>query len=210
MLALYNGALCPETPVDQTLVTKGLCSNRILPESLRIGDNLKLLGPGALVEARLISRPTLFKAPKLQGESTVKLLSQLHLNQLSLAGEQAAGFSLKRFKQLLSLYCDTLTPTHRRQLDGIVDLEIRPSVRRLGTEAWRGHYQGSHITLTLDEAYFDSDFDSANGLLLGEVLSHFLGLYTTLNHFVQLQLVSYQREGVWKQWPPRIGEQIIL
>ena len=76
----------------------------------------------------------------------------------------------------------------------------------MGQEAWRGHYRGSRITLTVDEAFFDG----ANALLLGEVMSHFLGLYTTLNHFVQLQLVSYQREGVWKQWHPRIGEQVIL
>jgi type VI secretion system protein ImpG len=109
-------------------------------------------------------------------------------------------------KQLLSLYCDPLTASQHRQVEGIVDIDVRQSVRRMGSDAWRGHYRGILITLKIEESFFDG----SNALLLGEVLSHFFSLYTTLNHFVQLQLVSYQREGVWQQWPPRIGEQIIL
>jgi type VI secretion system protein ImpG len=99
-----------------------------------------------------------------------------------------------------------MNPSHLKQLDGLVSLAARSSVKRMGHDAWRGHFRGTHMTLTLDEDYFDG----ANPLLLGDVLSRFLGLYTTPNHFVQLQLQSYQREGVWKQWHPRIGEQVIL
>ena len=85
-------------------------------------------------------------------------------------------------------------------------LEASDTVRRLGSQAWRGHCRGSRLSLTVDENYFNG----ANPLLFGEVLSRFLGLYTSINHFVQLQLISHQREGVWKQWQPRIGEQAIL
>ncbi len=81
-----------------------------------------------------------------------------------------------------------------------------PSVKRMGNESWRGHYRGSKVTVKIYEKFFGG----ANPMLLGEVLSYFFGLYTTLNHFVQLELIRYQREGVWKQWPPRIGERIIL
>ena len=206
MISLYDSALSPAQPVDQTLSTKGLCSNRSLPESLRVGNNLKLLGAGAMVNADIVSRPTLFKGAKLNGESTVKLLSQLHLNQLSIVSAESEAISLTRLKQLLTLYCDPMMASHQRQIEGVVKVEAKSSVRRMGEEAWRGHYRGTTVTLTLEESFFDG----ANALLLGEVLSHFFGLYTTLNHFVQLQFVSYQREGVWKQWPPRIGEQIIL
>ncbi|ODS25027.1 hypothetical protein AB835_00535 [Candidatus Endobugula sertula] len=206
MISLYDSALSPAQPVDQTLSTKGLCSNRNLPESLRVGNSLKLLGAGAMVDADIVSRPTLFKGAKLNGESTVKLLSQLHLNQLSIVSAESEAISLTRLKQLLSLYCDPMTASHQRQIEGIIEVGAKPSVRRMGADAWRGHYRGTAVTLTIEESFFDG----ANALLLGEVLSHFFGLYTTLNHFVQLQFVSYQREGVWKQWPPRIGEQIIL
>lgn len=223
MISLFDANLSPANPVDQTLSTKGLCNNRELPESLRIGNTLKLLGAGAMVDARLVSRPTLFKGAQLNNESTVKLLSQLQLNQLSLVGSASGSsrgngtdwladdtniqkMSLRRFKQLLHLYCDPMTASHRRQIDGIKHIHTQASVRRMGADAWRGHYRGTVMTLTIEESFFDG----ANPLLLGDIISQFLGLYTTLNHFVQLQFVSYQREGVWKQWPPRIGEQIIL
>ncbi len=206
MVSLYDSCLSMAQPIDQTLSAKGLCSNRELPESLRIGNTLKLLGAGAMVNADIVSRPTLFKGAKLDSESTVKLLSQLHLNQLSLISASSERISLTRLKHLLGLYCDPMSASHRRQIEGIVDVVTTLSVRRMGAEAWRGHYRGTAMTLTIEESFFDA----ANPLLFGEVLSHFFGLYTTLNHFVQLQFVSYQREGVWKQWPPRIGEQIIL
>lgn len=220
MVSLFDADLSPANPIDQTLSTKGLCNNRELPESLRIGNALKLLGAGAMVDATIVSRPTLFKGAQLDNESTVKLLSQLQLNQLSLVGSASGDsaqsahinsaaishLSLKRFKQLLHLYCDPMAASHRRQIEGIKQIHTQASVRRMGADAWRGHYRGTIITLTIEESFFDG----ANPLLLGDVISRFLGLYTTLNHFVQLQFVSYQREGVWKQWPPRIGEQIIL
>ncbi|MCA6061023.1 MULTISPECIES: type VI secretion system baseplate subunit TssF [unclassified Thalassolituus] len=206
MISLQDLDLTPATPVDQTLSVKGLCNNRTLPESLRIGNRLKLTGAGALLDATIITRPSLFRGEGLSGEANINLLSQLHLNFLSLLPEADDGHPLARLKQLIALYSDPQNASHQRQLDGLVNIQAESCVRRMGREAWRGHYRGSRITLTVDEAFFDG----ANALLLGEVMSHFLGLYTTLNHFVQLQLVSYQREGVWKQWHPRIGEQVIL
>ncbi len=205
LIALQDEQLRPATPVDQTLSVKGLCSNRNLAESLRMGDRMQLVGAGALHHAAVVSRPTLFKPARLQGESMVQLLSQLHLNLRSLVRGSASEVQ-QRLHQLLSLYTDPMNPSHLKQLDGLVSLTARSSVKRMGHDAWRGHFRGTHMTLTLDEDYFDG----ANPLLLGDVLSRFLGLYTTPNHFVQLQLQSYQREGVWKQWHPRIGEQVIL
>lgn len=206
MISLYDATLTPAQPVDQTLSAKGLCCNRELPESLLIGNSMKLLGAGAMSNATLVSRPTLFKAAQLNGESTVKLLSQLHLNQLSLMNNESQAVSLDRLKQLLSLYCDPMIASHRRQIEGIKNIESAPSVRRMGNDAWRGHYRGTSVNITVEESLFEG----VNALLLGEVLSHFFGLYTSLNHFVQLNMKSTQREGVWKKWPVRIGEQIIL
>ncbi|HEY7495033.1 MAG TPA: type VI secretion system baseplate subunit TssF [Candidatus Tectomicrobia bacterium] len=41
-------------------------------------------------------------------------------------------------------------------------------------------------------------------------MQHFFALYTSVNAFTQLIIHSHQREGIWKQWPPTAGEQIIL
>ncbi len=84
MIALYDGSLSPAQPVDQTINTKGVCSNRDLPESLRVGDSLKLMGAGAMVNADVVSKPTQFRGAQLAGKSMTKLLSQLQLNQLSI------------------------------------------------------------------------------------------------------------------------------
>lgn len=205
LISLQDQTLCPASPIDQTLSVNGLCSNRNLVESLRIGDRMQLIGAGAMQDAQVVTRPTLFKPARLQGQSMVQLLSQLHLNLRSLVSGDSEQV-LRRLQQLLTLYSDPMNPSHAKQIEGMVAVTARASVKCLGPDAWRGHYRGTHISLTLDEHCFEG----ANPLLLAQTLSHFLGLYTTPNHFVQLQLLSYQREGVWKQWHPRIGEQVIL
>lgn len=206
MIALYDGNLLPGRPVDQTISVRGLCSNRNLPESLRVGDRLKLIGAGAMLDSQVISNATLFKSARLDGQTMVSLLSQLHLNHRQLMDEGTRQRALDNFRRLLHMYSDPLLASHRSQIDGIVDMKATPAVRRTGKDHWRGHYRGTCLTLVVEE----SSFDGANPLLLGEVLSHFLGLYTTMNHFVQLQMMSYQREGIWKQWLPRIGEQVTI
>lgn len=206
MISIQDKNLAPSKPIGQTMSAKGLCSNRSLAESLRVGNKMKLVGAGAMLNARVVSRPTLFKGANLAGESLVQLLSQLHLNQVSLVDNTAGQNPVVNLKKILALYCDPMTPSHQRQIDGIVEIEANASVRRMGDDEWRGHYRGTRLTMTVEETFFDG----ANPLLFAEVLSHFFGLYTTLNHFVQLELVSYQREGIWKQWHPRIGEQVIL
>ncbi len=206
MIALQNAQLLPDTPVDQTMSVKGLCNNRNLPESLRIGNKLKLVGSGALLDATVTSKPTRFKGAHLNGESTLQLLAQLHLNHVSLLDNENGQNPLQRLQQILTLYSDPMSPSQQRQIDGITHIHTFPSVRRMGAEAWRGHFRGTRLELVIDEKFFNG----ANPFLFAEVLSHFFGLYTTLNHFVQVQLISSQREGVWKQWHPRIGEQVIV
>ena len=62
------------------------------------------------------------------------------------------------------------------------------------------------MTLTFDEdAYVGS-----SAFLLASVLDRFLALYASMNSFTQLVIESRQRHGVWKRWPPRVGEQILL
>ncbi|RBO81897.1 type VI secretion system baseplate subunit TssF [Marinomonas aquiplantarum] len=202
-VALYQADFSAAQPIDQTLSIKGLCNNRRLPEALREGQSLQLFGSGPMLNASIMGIPSQFKGAKLDGQNTVKLLSQLSLNLDSLS---AGDSSLASLKQLLRLYCDPLSRSHQRQIDGLVELTTEAVVKRIGGDMWRGHCRGTLLSLLINEDYFSN----SNPLLLGSVLSYFLGLYTSLNHFVQLKLISDQREGVWQQWQPRIGEQVIL
>jgi len=79
-------------------------------------------------------------------------------------------------------------------------------MRRLGREAWRGFCTGHEITLTFDEALYVG----GSALVFAAVLNHFFALYTSVNSFSQLVIHSRQRDGVWKQWPPMAGSQMIL
>ncbi|NQZ12146.1 MAG: type VI secretion system baseplate subunit TssF, partial [Algicola sp.] len=202
-LAIYDGDFTPSQPVDQTIAAKGWCNNRRLPEALRVGQKLQLVGAGPMLTANVVEMPSKFKGASLDGENSIKLLSQLSLN-LHALGEGENRLELLR--QILRLYCDPLALSHTRQLDGLTGMQAVAVVKRIGGQMWRGHCRGTRVSLSINEDYFDG----ANPLLLGCVLSYFFGLYTTLNHFVQLQLISDKREGVWRQWQPRIGEQIIL
>jgi type VI secretion system protein ImpG len=202
-LSIYDTQFKPSQPIDQTLVIKGHCNNRRLPESLRVGQQLQLVGAGAMLDASVVEMVSTFKGASLEGENNIKLLSQLSLNLQALGDGKDR---LELLRQLLHLYCDPLAVSHTRQIDGLMAMKSKAVVKRIGGQMWRGHCRGTLIALTIDEDYFDG----ANPLLLGNVLSFFFGLYTTINHFVQLQLISDKREGVWKQWQPRIGEQVIL
>jgi type VI secretion system protein ImpG len=202
-LSLYDADFSSSQPIDKTLVVKGWCNNRRLPEALRVGQKLQLVGAGPMLNAAIVAMPTKFKGASLEGENNLKLLSQLSLNLHALGeGENR----LEILRQMLRLYCDPMAVSHMRQLDGLTNMQAKSIVKRIGGQMWRGHCRGSRISLSINEDYFDG----ANPLMLGEVLSYFFGLFTSINHFVQLQLISDKREGVWKQWQPRIGEQVIL
>jgi type VI secretion system protein ImpG len=46
--------------------------------------------------------------------------------------------------------------------------------------------------------------------LFASVLERFLGMYTTMNSFVQLVASTAQRKEVMKEWPPRAGQSILI
>jgi type VI secretion system protein ImpG len=79
-------------------------------------------------------------------------------------------------------------------------------VRRIGTEAWRGFCRGTEVTLTFDEEMYAG----SSPFLLAAVLNRFFALYVAVNSFTQLRIVTLQHEGIWHQWSPMAGEQIIL
>jgi type VI secretion system protein ImpG len=56
------------------------------------------------------------------------------------------------------------------------------------------------ITVTINE----DRFQGISPILLGHVLQAYFGLHSSVNVFTQLALVSRQRDGIWKLWPPMI------
>ena len=71
---------------------------------------------------------------------------------------------------------------------------------RADDNAWRGFVRVQRITIEVDE----ERFDGPTALLLGQVLDTYFSMHASINVFTQLVMLSRQREGTWKQWPPNI------
>jgi type VI secretion system protein ImpG len=193
----------PALPQTTTLYAHTLCTNRGLAEQLRAGAVLQteLGAPVSAIVA--LTKPTPQVEPPLGGETLWRVVSQLSVNFLSLS--QFEG-SLKALREILRLYASDAEPATEHQIAGITRMDCRRAVRRTGADAWRGFTRGVEVDLTFDEGAFVG----SSAILLAAVLNRFFGLYASVNAFSQVVVRSAQREGVWKTWPPRAGDQFLL
>jgi len=193
----------PELPPTQTVFAHTLCTNRELALEVPAGARLQIEEAAPLAHIHCVHKPTHPAYPPLQGTTLWALISNLSLNYLSLgAGKE----SLEPLREILRLYSFSDRPSTFQQVNGIVEMECRRVVRRIGHDSWRGFCQGTEVTLTFDEnAYVGS-----GAFLLASVLQRFFSLYTSVNSFAQLVAKSLQREGEWKRWPPVAGDQPVL
>lgn len=187
--------------IDDILAVKALCTNRRLAENLRINDTMTLVGPGPISRAKVISKPTMHKPPSLNSDKPWRLLSNLVLNTTTLETQ-----GLDVLKSILLTYSDEQAKAHFAQVDSIVSIQTERVVRRVGLEGWRGLCRGLAVQIEIDI----TRFDGSSLHLFGEVLNRFMGLYANINSFVECSLTVKQEKGIFKQWPPLAGAQILL
>ncbi len=193
----------PDLPPRQTVFAHTLCTNRELALEVPAGANLQMEEAAPVASIQALMKPTPPAYPPLQGTTLWALISNLSLNHLSLSGGKE---SLEPLREILRLYSFSDRPSTFQQVNGIVEMECRRVVRRVGSDAWRGFCQGAEVTLTFDE----SAYMGSGAFLLASVLQRFFALYASVNSFSQLVIKSLQREGEWKRWPPMAGEQAVL
>jgi type VI secretion system protein ImpG len=192
-----------QLPPTQTVFAHALCTNRELPLEVPAGAKLQIEEAAPVAHIQCVHKPTPPAYPPLQGTTLWALISNLSLNYLSLgAGKQ----SLEPLREILRLYSFSDQPSTFQQVNGIVDMECRRVVRRVGADSWRGFCQGTEVTLTFDE----SAYAGSGAFLLASVLQRFFALYASVNSFSQLVIRSMQREGEWRRWAPMAGEQPVL
>lgn len=182
-----------------------LCTNRTLTEQLTAGS--ELYGDMAVpASISLIDRPTPpIQAPN-DASSLSQLVSQLTLNNRSLSDDDGKSRHVEVLRELLSLHCPMHRPESLKEVMGIVDVETKTVVRRIGPNTWRGFCEGLQVSITVDEG----NFLESNAYLFAAVLQNTLSLHAAVNSFVELILISKQREGVWKRWNPMIGGQALI
>ena len=199
-LSLVDLDFNPVDPGVQSVFVRALCTNRHLAEQLPTGAILQCELAAPIADIVTLQRPTLQRDTPLGGGNHWKLVSHLALNHLSIEGENG----MRALREILRLYAGD-DAVLLRQIAGVRGIESRRVTRRVGTDAWRGFCRGLQISLTLDE----TDFVGGNPYLFGAVLSRFFAQHAAVNSFTQLRLLSVQREGIWNQWPPATGTQIV-
>lgn len=202
-LSLTDLNFDPVRPAAETLMVHTLCTNRGLAEEVPAGADLSIEDAAPVAGISLLYKPTMPGYRGAAGETAWKLVSQMSLNHLSLTSGPDA---LEALQEILVLH--TLDdPAARAQVAGLKGLEVRPIVKRIGADAWRGFCRGLEVTIDVDERAFVG----ASPLVFGDALARFLGLYVTVNSFVQLRFRSLQRGGgIWRTWPCITGAQHVL
>ena len=146
-----------------------------------------------------LTPPTPTVRTHLQDEGLWRLVSHLSLNHLSLTGAEDGADALR---EILALYDFADSPASRAMIDGLLSVTARRALGRYGGAVCRGVEVG---------VQFDEDRYAGNGLyLFASVLDRFFTLYASVNTFTRTVATVARREGVYKRFPARIGDGIVL
>jgi len=189
-------------PAGETLTIGLTCTNGALPERLRIGDVcMQTADTPANVSFRNITNVTPAILPPLEPGLPWRLTSHLALNYLSLADATS-------LRSLLELYLfpdnrqSAAVAANRKRIAGIEGVRERPCDRLVNGVMMRGR----EVSIRLRGDHFAGPGDM---YLFGCVLDRFLGICASINTFTRLS-ISETLKGEIVQWPPRLGNQLLL
>jgi type VI secretion system protein ImpG len=202
-LSFVDSGFDPAAPADWTVHVETTCMNRDLAGRLPFGGGqpkLQLAQGGGLVSKLLcLTPPTQTIRTHLREEGLWRLVSHLTLNHLSVTGEEDGADALR---ELLALYDFTESAATRSQIDGVVSVSGKRALGRYDGAVCRG------VEIGLQ---FDEDRFSGNALyLFASVLDRFLALYASVNTFTRTVATVARREGVYRRFPSRIGEGVVI
>jgi type VI secretion system protein ImpG len=207
-LSLVDVGFDANVPAVETMIVHTTCTNRDLPGKLPFGDrdgDFEVETAAPLAGVRALKKPTATLRPPLRHAAHWRLISHLSLNHLSIVGS-GADDSPEALRELLLLYDFMNSSATRKQIAGVEKIASRRVVRQTGNRIGSGFVRGTETTIEFDEEQY-----VGSGLFLfAAVLERFLGLYSSVNSFSQLVARVKQREGIFKRWTPRAGEQVIL
>jgi type VI secretion system protein ImpG len=188
---------------DEVIGGTALCTNRRLPEQLRVGTELLFEGGGPKVSIATLSKATPHHMPAQIGQRPWQLVSQLALSRLSLAEGPSARNALK---QILGLHVGPRRILGLRQIDGIQELACRTLMRFRHFEGRRAFVRTTQVHVKLDR----HAFPSASPVLFWTVLRHFFALYATVNQLVECGFTTGDLEADDSEWQPLGGSQWIV
>jgi type VI secretion system protein ImpG len=186
----------------ETISLELTCTNRQLPEKLKVGD---ICVPTAtspeFVTFGNITSPTAPIYPVLGEGLQWQLISNMSLSYSTLTNPDM----LRKVIAAYDFKALTDRTAERRlnlKLEGIKEIKVESGDRLI-----KGHpIRGRSITMLLKESNFTSDGDM---YLFASVINEFFSLYASINSYHQLTVIGEER-GEHYQWPLKMSLQPIL
>lgn len=201
-IAFVTSGEHPALPPTETISLELTCTNRRLPEKLRIGDIKVDTGTSPeFARFRNIIPVTPAVLPPLDKSLLWRLISNMSLNYMSLVNIEALRVVLSMYNFQIH-YDRQAARAHELRLEGIEQIHARHVDLLLKGSPLRG----LRIDMDMQESKFNSEGDL---YLLATVVNEFFSLYATINSFHQLVVRNVERGEVY-QWPARIGQQPLL
>ncbi|WP_326523445.1 type VI secretion system baseplate subunit TssF [Sphingomonas sp.] len=183
------------------LAVKALVTNRELPELLSFRGDRHFAVSGVPARSVTVLRaPTRPRPPLALGEAAWRVIGHLTPNYMTIAPEDHDDPSVLR--DHLALYGRQDDATLRRQIDGVLSIRSSKVARRVPGHDRMAIARGHRIRIKLD----DAAFDRARMFLFSAVLDRFLAEFASINSFTETIFESPD-EGMFAQWPPRIGRR---
>ena len=203
-LSLVDRSMRTVFPESDTLTVRTTCSNRNLPARLPFGSedgDFQLETNAPVKKIIALKKPTLPLRPKTDRAALWRLISHLSLNYLSLVSEGRDAL-----QQILRLYDFTDSQFSSKMIEGITALRSRPHFARVVSENGISFARGTRVEMDLDE----EQFVGGGVYLFASLVEQFLARYVSLNSFSQLVARVNQGKEVLREWPPRVGQNILL
>jgi type VI secretion system protein ImpG len=193
----------PTAPSDWTIHTETTCMNRDLPARLPFGGGQPKLqlspAAGPVTRVNCLTAPTQTVRTHLKEEGLWRLVSHLTLNHLSLTDHTDGADALR---EILTLYDFADSAVTRGHIEGVRSILGKRVLGRANGAICRGVEVGIE---------FDEDRFTSNSLyLFASVLDRFFSLYASVNTFTRTVATVARKEGVYRRFPARAGEMIVL
>ena len=203
-LSIVDADFDPVQPKTDVLSLQLTCTNRDLPPLMSVGlpsGDLFLEGGSSVRSIKLLRKPSQPYRFDHRRDGQWRIISHLSLNHLSLTGS-----GLSAFQEMLALYDLPRTATSRRQIEGLLDVTQTDKTVWMPGQPFACFVRGVEVRLTIDESSF-----VGGGLdVFVRCIDRFLGLYVSLNSFIQLVIVSNRTGEELIRCAPRNGDSILL
>jgi type VI secretion system protein ImpG len=189
-------------PRTETVSLQLTCSNRNLPEKLKVGDIRNPTGSSPeFCTFRNIIPANRSVSPPLGAGLHWNLISNMALNYVSLASVDALQTILYTYD--FRIHYDRQAERESRQrLDGLIEARVEPvDLLHSGMPI-----RGLRTYLDMRESNFAGEGDM---YLMASVLNVFFALFASVNSFHQLVVRGVEHGEVYR-WPTRIGQQPLL